>query len=136
MKLVADTNVLFSFFNEKSKARELSTMSSLILYSPRFALDELDKHKDEILERFSLSELQFSFILKLLQTVVNFVKIGEYKRFLSKAKEISPDPDDVDFFALASKLECGIWSNDAELKKQSLVKIFSTKDLVERSKQL
>jgi len=88
------------------------------------------------LKRFSLSELQFSFILKLSQTVVNFVKIGEYKRFLSKAKEISPDPDDVDFFALAFKLECGIWSNDAELKKQSLVEIFSTKDLVERSKQL
>lgn len=135
MKLVVDTNVLFSFFNKESKARELSTMSSLILYSPRFALDELDEHKDEILQRFSLSEMQFSFILKLLQTVVNFVGIKEYKRFLPVAEKVSPDPDDVDFFALAFKLECGIWSNDSEFRKQSRVEVFSTKDLVEKSEQ-
>ncbi len=132
MRLVADTNILFSFFNEKSKARELSTLSSLILYSPEFALVEIDKHKVEILKKFALSEMQFSFILKLLQIVVNFVKSEEYGQFLPKAKKVSPDPDDVDFFALSFKLECDIWSNDAKLKEQHHVKIFSTKDLVEK----
>lgn len=132
MRLVVDTNILFSLFNEKSKARELSTLSSLVLYSPEFALVEIDKHKGEILKRFALSDMQFSLILKLLQTVVNFVKSEEYRQFLPKAKKVSPDPDDVDFFALSFKLECDIWSNDAKLKEQRLVKIFSTKDLIEK----
>ena len=132
MKFVVDTNILFSFFNEKSKSRELSTLSSFILYSPEFALKELDKHKSEILKRFSLSEIQFSLIFKFLQTVVNFVKKDEYKEFLSKAKKVSPDPDDVDFFALSLKFNCDLWSNDKELKKQSRINIVSTQDLVKK----
>jgi len=132
MKLVVDTNILFSFFNEKSKAREYATLLSLELYSPNFSLDELAEHKDEILKRFSLSDMQFSLILKILQSVVNFVNIKEYEQHLSKAQDVSPDPDDIDFFALAFKLECNMWSNDSKLNKQPYVEVFSTKDLVEK----
>lgn len=134
MRLVDDTNILFSFFNEKSKAREYATLLSLELYSPNFALDELAEHKDEVLKRFSLSDMQFSLILKILQSIVNFVNIEEYKKYLIEGKEASPDPDDIDFFALAFKLGCDMWSNDAKLKKQSRVEVFSTKDLVEKYK--
>ncbi|HJH25486.1 MAG TPA: hypothetical protein C5S37_01660 [Methanophagales archaeon] len=62
-----------------------------------------------------------------------FVKVfalSEYRGFLSDAKTIPPDPDDVDFAALALKLDCPLWSNDKELKQQSVVKIFSTSDLI------
>lgn len=130
MRLVVDTNILFSFFNERSKARELSTLSSILLYSPEFALIELEKYKSDILKRFSLSDMQFSVIFKFLNTVVKFVRKEEYKDFLSKAKKLSPDPDDVDFFALSLKLESDLWSNDKVLKKQSSVNVLSTKDLV------
>ncbi len=131
MKLVIDTNILFSFFNEKSKARDFTTLPSLELYAPEFALDEINEHKGEILERFSLSEVQFSLILKLLRSVANFVKSEKYAQFLPKAIDTSPDPDDIDFFALSFKLECGIWSNDKELKQQSRVMVFSTGELME-----
>jgi predicted nucleic acid-binding protein len=120
MKLVVDTNILFSFFNSRSTARDLSTRYNLILYSPEFALEELDKYKNVIMKRFLLTEMQYVFIIKLLQTVVNFVKIDEYEKFFLKAKKVSPDPDDIDFFALSLKLNCQLWSNDAVLKKNSL----------------
>lgn len=132
MRFVVDTNILFSFFNEKSTARDLSTRFSLILYSPAFALKELNKYKHEIMKRFSLTELQFSFTIKLLQTVVNFIKKEEYLQFLPKSKEISPDPNDIDFFALSLKLNCEIWSNDADLKKQTSIKVLSTEDIVKK----
>ena len=132
MRLIIDTNILFSFFNEKSTARELSTRFSIILYSPEFALTELNKHKSEIMKRFSLTEIQYYFIIKLLQTVVNFVKKEEYYQFLPNAKRMCPDPDDVDFFALSLKLKCELWSNDTDLKKQSYVKVLSTKDMVKK----
>ena len=131
MKLVADTNVLFSFFNERSKARELSLLPNLELHSPSFALGEIGEHKSEILKKFSLTEAQFTLIEKLLGTVVKFARGEEYSEFLSRAMKLSPDPDDADFFGLALKLNCPIWSNDKGLKQQTRVKVLSTEELIE-----
>lgn len=131
MLLVADTNILISFFNERSTARELATSSSLELCSPRFALHEINKHKQDVLEAFSLSDGQFSFILRLLNGTVQFVETEEYRRFLSRAIRACPDPDDIDFFALALKLGCPVWSNEKKLKKQSGVRVLSTEELLE-----
>ena len=74
MRLVADTNELFSLFNKKSKARELSFLPNLELHSPLFSLNEIKEHKSEILKRFSLSETQYSLIEKLLNVAVRFSK--------------------------------------------------------------
>jgi|SRR3989338_4025813 len=130
MRLVADTNELFSLFNKKSKARELSFLPNLELHSPLFSLNEIKEHKSEILKRFSLSETQYSLIEKLLNVAVRFSKENEYIKFLPEGKKISPDPDDSDFFALALKLDCGIWSEDKLLKQQSKVKVYSTSELL------
>lgn len=132
MKLVVDTNILFSFFNRKSTARDISTRYDLLLYSPEFALIELEKYKDVIMKRFSLTEMQYYLIIKFLQTVVNFVGKDGYEKFFPRAKKVTPDPDDIDFFALSFSLNCPLWSNDADLKKQSSLDVWSTKDLVEK----
>src|SRR3989338_136731 len=130
MLLVADTNILISFFNERSTAREFATSSSLALCSPRFALQEINKYKQDILESFSLSDAQFSFILKLMNSVVQFVETEQYKHFLSRAIRVCPDTNDIDFFALALKFDCPVWSNDKKLTKQSKIRIVSTGDLL------
>jgi predicted nucleic acid-binding protein len=56
LELVVDTNILFSFFNERSRAREISISGEVILHSPAFALKELKEHKSDIMEDFSLNE--------------------------------------------------------------------------------
>ena len=130
MRLVTDTPEIFSFFNEKSKARELSLLPSLELNSPEFSLIEIKEHQKDILKKFSLSEVQFTLIEKLLNATIKFSKEQEYSQFLAEAKSISPDPDDSDFFALALKLNCPIWSEEKKLKNQPKVKIYSTSDLL------
>ncbi|MBS3095717.1 hypothetical protein J4231_03480, partial [Candidatus Woesearchaeota archaeon] len=47
--------------------------------------------------------------------------------------KISPDPNDLDFFALALKLDLPIWSNDNLLKKQNTLNVFSTLDLLKKT---
>ena len=74
MRIVIDTSELFSFFNEKSKARELSFSVRLNLQSPNFSLEEIKEHKDKIVKSFSLSESQFALVKKLLNTLLNFVR--------------------------------------------------------------
>jgi predicted nucleic acid-binding protein len=41
------------------------------------------------------------------------------------------DEKDTHYVALALKLNCPIWSNDTDLKKQNKVKIYNTKELLE-----
>ena len=106
-------------------------LPGLDIHSPAFSLIEIEEHKPDILERFSLSEAQFLLIMKLLKTVVKVTGEDEYSDFLSEGMKVSPDPDDADFFALALKLKCPLWSEDKVLKKQSRVKVFSTQELRE-----
>ena len=135
MRFVVNTNILFSFFNEKSTAREYATFLSVELYAPVFALEEITEHKGDIVKRFHLSDFQFTLIMKFLHTIVTFVPIKDYASFLPKASKISPDPDDIDFFALSMKLQCPLWSNDAALKKQSYLKIISTKEFIKKQEE-
>ena len=130
MRLIIDANEVFSLFNKKSKVRELSLLPTVFLYSPKFALKEMTEHKKEITYRFGLSNLQFETIFDFLSVIVKFVDAEDYADVINEAKTISPDSDDVDYFALALKLECPIWSEDKKLKNQNKVIVYSTKDLL------
>ena len=68
---------------------------------------------------------------KELLEYVTVVPLDEFKDSWAEAKQISPDPDDVEYLAVALSLNCAIWSKDKDLKeKQSRVKVFSTSDLI------
>ena len=131
MKLVVDTNVLFSFFKKESKTRKLiAGFEILELVTPSFCIDELNEHKELICKKSRLSDSEFEEVLDDLLIFVKVFSLFEYNDFLSDAKTISPDPDDIDFFALALKLDCPIWAQEKAFKKQSRVKVFSTSDLI------
>ena len=68
--------------------------------------------------------------MHMLKEIISIVPKEEYSLFLDDAKSISPDENDVMYFALALKLKCGIWSNDKKLKNQDKVPIYSTNELV------
>ena len=52
---------------------------------------------------------------------MNLVPLDEFVSFVEKAEEISPDPKDMSYIALALKLNANIWSNDKDLKNKKLV---------------
>lgn len=130
MRLIIDANELFSFFNKKSKARELSLLPKIKLYSPMFVIEEINKYKKDISKKFNLTELQFKIIEKLFYNVINIVGIEEFSEFIKEAETISPDPKDVEYFALALKLNCPIWSEDKKLKNQDKVEVLSTSEIL------
>ena len=130
MKLVVDTNILFSYFWKNSFTKSLIMSDKLELFAPDYALEEINKYKKEIIKKTGISEREFSLLRVDIAISVNFVPIQEYKNFLKKASEISPDKNDIDFFALALKLKLPIWSNDVLLNSQSEVKVYTTKEVV------
>jgi len=49
---------------------------------------------------------------------------------MKEADNLSPDIKDSQYFALAMKFNCSIWSNDKKLKEQDIINIYSTSDLL------
>lgn len=133
MHLIVDANILFSFFNKSSDRRylfeELSEKSFLLI-APDFSIDELVKDKEKIKKYSFIDDFEFSFLLSLLKDSLKIVPKSEYERYISSAAKVAPHTKDVPYFALALKFDCRIWSDEKSFKKQSKVKMFSTKELL------
>ncbi len=133
MKFVVDTNILYTFFWKDSLTHKVLLRQDLELFAPEFALEEINLHKQDILKKTKISEEKFRELKTDLAIAVVFFSIEKYKDQFNSAKTISPDLNDIDFFALALKLELPIWSNDSLLKKQNAVSVFSTLDLLKKT---
>ena len=131
MELVVDTNVLFTFFWKDSFTKGLLVDQDIKYFSPEFALEEINEHTNEILEKTGISINKFKELRRDLGIFVEFIPLEEYKSSLKEALELIPNhPDDIDFIALALKLQLPIWSNDPHLKQQSKVKVYTTSELI------
>lgn len=136
MLLVADANVFASALVRRGFTLELFFSDKLQIIVPEFIFAEIEEHKAEILSKSGVSEKEFELFINLLITRVEIIPSKEFLGFMEKAKGISPDPDDVQYFALALKYKCAIWSNDSKFKEQSQIEIFSTDELVKGLKEL
>jgi predicted nucleic acid-binding protein len=139
VKLVVDTNILFSFFKKESTTRTLILNDSLILISPEIALKELTKYTKELTRKSDINTEEFDEMILQLQRHITFKPVSHYQKSLRTAlqlaqqfsqKDVEEFLDDVDFFALATKEKCSIWSKDTLFKKQSSIRIFTTKEII------
>lgn len=131
MDLVVDANSLFAALIKEGKSAEILLDFSCNFFTPEFILSEFEKHKLSIIGKTHRDLDDFLDVFSRIKEIVKIIPKEEIKGFLEEAEEISPDSDDVMYFALALKLKCGIWSNDKKLKEQDKVGIYSTEDLVE-----
>ena len=131
MELVIDANILMSaLIATEGKNYDLIFNDRIRLFSLDKLLYELEKHKAEILDKSGLSKYEFDIFLSFISSQIEFVSYSELEKFIPEAEKISPDPNDIEYFALALKMKCAIWSNDKKLKSQDKVKIYSTNDLL------
>jgi len=130
MRLVLDNNSLFSIMNPKSVSTYLFASIRAKFLAPEFIKSELNKYKGICLFKSGLSEHEFEIRQREVEEGIKFFKSSKYHEFLEKSLTAIPDPDDADFLALALLTNSTIWSNDPHLKQQSLVKVFTTKELV------
>jgi len=132
MKLVVDTNILFSFFKSDSVTRRIIVESSIDLFAPEKTFLELKKFTGEICRKSGIKEDKFK---KIFEKLMLFVKIVPRSNFINSYKEallFLPDKakDDAPFIGLALYLDIPLWSNDKLLKKQDKVIVFSTSEIL------
>lgn len=134
MKVVVDTNVIFSALIAAGKTRDLILLEDLDLLIPEFFYNELRNNEKEIISKTSLTESEFSTLLNIFFEDVDVIPKAEFEDEISLAKDIMEDidPDDVPFVALAMKKDVRIWSDDKHFQQQETVEVFRTEDLLEK----
>lgn len=134
MLLVVDANIIFSALIKGGKTLDIFLLNRRVkkfeFMAPEYLIVEVEKHFDEIAEKTKLSTDELEKVLGFLEREIKFMPFEEFRDSRKEAEQASPDPDDVQYFALALKMGIGIWSNDKTLKKQSAVKVFSTEELL------
>ena len=139
MRFVADSNILFTFFWKNSVFNKLSEKQELNLYSPEYALEEISKYAYDIMQKAKITKNEFKNKREKLTRIIQFVSLNEYSELLKKMHDIIKNlpqdeydelTKDIDFLALALKLNCPIWSNDKLLKKQNFINVLSTKEII------
>jgi len=135
MQLVADTNIIVASLLRKGQTRNLLFSKRLQVFSPDSVQLEILRHKEEFKQKGSMTEQQFLDALELELENIGIVPIEEYCSLKQKALLLCPKghADDWPFIALALKIECPLWSNDAALKKQTTIRVYSTAELLQET---
>jgi len=141
MKVVVDVNVILSSLVKKGDSFEVFALNSLFnrfdFVAPEFLLVELEKHKERIFTVSDLSREIFETTLKMVIEQITLVSESEFSRYIPESKKlVSEHLKDIQYVALALKLNCPIFSGDKTLRglipdkvlnpKEMLSKIYST----------
>ncbi|MCZ7380579.1 MAG: PIN domain-containing protein [Candidatus Methanoperedens sp.] len=131
MKLVLDSNIIFSALIKKSTTRNIILSDVFELHAPEYIFSEITKHKELLLKKSKMNEGDFDALLLLLQKHIQLVQKEKYNEKMAPAEDILKDIDVTDspFLALALALNCKIWSNDRHFKQQDKVGACTTKEL-------
>jgi len=136
MLLVVDANELFAGIITKGKGLQSWTLDILFSDKVEFSaplrlLVELEKNKEEIRRKSKFSERDFDIFVGIIKLRINFIPFEEFSDKIAEAKGLAPHLKDAEYFALALKLDCAIWSEEKAFKNQSNVKVFNSRELVE-----
>src|SRR3989344_1732501 len=136
MELIVDVNALFAALIKVSVTSDLIVDNSLNLNSVEFIFSEFEKYEDLIKEKTERTDEEFDRFMEIIERRIKLIPYEEFELFMEEAEKICPDPKDVQYFALALKLKCGLWSDDKKLKNQDKVKIYSTEDVLKFLKEV
>jgi len=135
VELVVDANILVAGFLRAAVTRELLLDERLTLWTPEYALLEAQRilSTPRIQRKFgTLSPEQVKLTLAAMTGRIQVTPERTYRTNLSEARTCSPDPADVPYLALARHLNIPIWSNDAPLKAQDRVVVYTTQEVLDR----
>ena len=130
MDVVVDANVIFAILIKDGFSYHLLFSERFHLFTPEYVFTEFEKHKEEILRKTERTPTELLRFIEILKRRITIVPLEELIGYIEEAEKLTPDPNDIAYFALALKLNCAIWSNDKKLKEQDQVEVYHTHELV------
>lgn len=132
MDLVVDATIVFTGIIGTGVTKEIIFSKSVKLHCPEALFNEVEEHKSRIKFLSGLSSSEIEELLGKLKSTIKPFPMSKYEPFLGEANKLISDSNDTEYLALSLSMnKCPIWSNDPHFKEQSLVKVFTTDELVE-----
>ena len=135
MELVVDANILVAGFLRAATTREMLLDERLTLWAPEYALLETQRIllTPRIQRKFGkLSPDQVKLALTVITAGIQVLPDTTYRTHLPEAKSLAADLADAPYLALGLHLNLPIWSNDALLKEQQSVVVYTTQEVLDR----
>ncbi len=93
MKLVLDSNIIFSALIKKSTTRNIILSDVFELHAPEYIFSEITKHKEHLLKKSKMNEGDFDALLLLLQKHIQLMPKEKYNENMALAEDILKDID-------------------------------------------
>lgn len=134
MDIIIDANILIAALVKDSHTRKLLMFSNHTFYTSEYVFEEITNHIPELEQKTKVDKERLIEILKEIIRIANIkiIPSTEFENNIPEAKTISPDKDDMQYFALALKKNCPIWSNDKKLKTQNKITIYNTLEITKK----
>ena len=134
MRLIVDTNRIIAALLKDSVSRRIILHRDAELISIDFSFQEIEKHKQELLEKMRISLSEFNLLLEALKNHLVMLNDAVVQQKMNEAKNIMDkiDPDDTPFIAAALATKAEIWSDDAHFQKQKKIKVWTTSEMMKR----
>lgn len=134
MDIIIDANEFFSCIIAHGKGLNSRTIAiffhdNVKLYAPTKLIEELKNNEKEIASKSGLSRYEYDVLIKVLRLRVSFIPFEEFAAKIKEAEVLSPHLKDIEYFALALKINAKIWSQEKAFKEQKRVEIVTTDEL-------
>ena len=100
MKIVVDTNRVIASLVRDGPSRKILFNKKFEFFCPDYSLVEIEKHKNEILEKINVSEEEFNILMALVFENIIIIPKEIYEPHFKKASWLINDVGDVSFIAL------------------------------------
>lgn len=119
--IIVDTNIVFSsILNPKNNIGEIifNNKEKLQFFAPEYLRQEIDNHRDKILELAQTSEIEVNEVIFQIYNRIQFITDLQipFKIWVESARLVREiDMDDLPFVALTKYLDGWLWSGDMKL---------------------
>ena len=123
---------MFSGMIRDAKTRKILLESNHTFLFPEHIFTEIHKHRNTLQNKSGLTTKEFDALLNILISRIHIVTTADLLTYKKQAIQIMQDIDidDAPFVACALAHNATIWSDDKHLKQQSVVPVYTTKELI------
>ncbi len=129
--MVADANIVIAAILRASTVRKLLFTTALDVFVPEYLFGEIAEHRNEFERRTGYDGKAFQTALWLVRRRLRVIAESEFRHLIFETAKAIPDRDDVPYVALASFLDCPLWTNDKRLLENAEIETITTAELIE-----
>ena len=132
MRVIIDSNVLFSALIKDSVTRKIILNYENLFLFPEYIFREINNHKDELYKKSGMDKHEFNQLLQLILDKVLVVPQKSLSSYREEAKKLvrNIDINDICFIACALAYQAILWSDDKKLKAIKKIRILNTKEII------